>query len=120
MLRQQSTSEDAGGVVLRSPRQDTIRAVLDCCRSRMKIDDTSNDIVNCYRISGSKGSRPVVVTFSGRGVRDKVYAAKKALRGPRGSSQVFIKEHLTKRNSDIFAKGRKLLREKNCSSLDME
>ena len=47
-------SEDAGGVVLRSPRQDTIRAVIDCCRSGMKLDITNNDIVNCYRISGSK------------------------------------------------------------------
>ena len=72
-----STAEDVGGVVLRSPRKDTIRAVLECCRSGMKLDVSSNDIVNCYRISGSKGPRPIVVTFSGRGVRDKVYAAKK-------------------------------------------
>ena len=79
----------------------------------MKLDVTSNDIVNCYRISGSKGFRPVVVTFSGKGVRDKVYEAKnKTLRGTRGNARVYVNEHLTKRNSEIFAKGRKLLKEK--------
>ena len=111
-----STAEDVGGVVLRSPRKDTIRAVIDCCRSGMKLDITNNVIVNCYRISGSN-TRPIVVTFSGKGVRDKVYAAKKALRGTRGSSQVFVNEHLTKRNTEIFAKGRKLLREKKIAAV---
>ena len=47
-------AEDVEGVELRSPRQDTIRAVY---------------VVNCYRISGNKGSRPVFVTFSDKGVR---------------------------------------------------
>ena len=42
---------------------------------------------------------------------------KKTLRGTRGNSQVYVNEHLTKRNSEIFAKGRKLFKEKKIAAI---
>ena len=121
MLRQHiQIAEDVGGVVLRSPRQDTIRAVIDCCRSRMKLNVSSNDIVNCYRIPGSKGSRPIVVTFSGRGVRDKMYAAKKHYvehTATHRSTSMNSSQRETQRYSQ---KKGNCLRKKNSGNLDME
>ena len=110
------TAEDAGGVVLRLPGQDTIHAILECCKSRMKLDVTSNDIVNCYRISGSKGSRPIVVTFSGKGVRDKVYAAKKHY-VEQAATHRSTSTNISQRETQIFAKGRKPFKEKKIASI---
>jgi hypothetical protein len=70
------------------------------------------DISTAHRLkAGPKDkTRPIIVRFSNRDVRNKVYSAKKLLKG--STSGVFISEHLTKPDSELFFEARKLLREK--------
>ena len=71
-----------------------------------------SDISTAHRLkAGPKDkTRPIIVRFTSRRVRNQVYAAKKFLKG--GTSKVFISEHLTKADSDLFYEARQLLRQK--------
>ena len=93
--------------MLRPSRQDIFQAVLTCCKSKL----SEKDIISSYRIPGAKNlPRPVVVNFATKNLRDKVYESRKTLRAQ--NNRIYINKHLTKRNSEIFSKGRKSLKER--------
>jgi hypothetical protein len=86
--------------------------VIAFCKDTLKVDVSPSDISTAHRVkAGAKDSvRPVIVRFATRKVRNLVFGAKKMLKG--SSSRVFISEHLTKTDSDLFYEARNLLREK--------
>ena len=88
---------------------DTDKAVIECCKSKLGLEISASDITAGYRISGPKKTpRPIVVGFATRIVRDRVYESRKLLRKQIGATKVYINEHLTRTNSEIFAAGRKI------------
>ena len=101
-----------------SSRVDAVRAVVNCCEARLGLKISASDITAGYRIAGPrKGPRPIVVCFANRNTRDKVLESRKLLRHHQGNAKIYINEHLTRGNSEIFAVGRKLLKEKKICSV---
>ena len=101
-----------------SSRVDTVRAVVNCCEARLGLKISASDITAGYRIAGPrKGPRPIVVCFANRNTRDKVLESRKLLRHHQGNAKIYLNEHLTRGNSEIFAVGRKLLKEKKICSV---
>ena len=96
-------------------RRDTVQAVVNCCNSKLGANISENDIQSSYRIPSKSGPRPIIVTFTSKMVRDRVYALRKFLHKDR-SSKIFINDHLTKPNSEIFARVRSLVKDKKFSS----
>lgn len=86
--------------------------VMAFCKDTLKIDVQPSDISTAHRVkAGAKDTvRPVIVRFTSRRVRNLVIGARKLLKG--SSSRVYISEHLTKTDSDLFYEARRLLREK--------
>ena len=110
-----TSSGDKVGQEQRVTRRDTVQAVVNCCNSKLGANISENDIQSSYRIPSKSGPRPIVVSFTSKMVRDRVYALRKSLHKDR-SSKIFINEHLTKPNSEIFARARKLVKDKKLSS----
>ena len=101
-----------------SSRVDAVRAVVNCCEARLGLKISASDITAGYRIAGPrKGPRPIVVCFANRNTKDKVLESRKLLRHHQGNAKIYINEHLTRGNSEIFAVGRKLLKEKKICSV---
>lgn len=96
-------------------RRDTVQAIINCCNSKLGANISEGDIHSGYRIPSKSGPRPIVVTFASKMVRDRVYALRKALHKDR-TSKIYINEHLTKPNSEIFARARKLVKDKKLLS----
>ena len=110
-----TSSGDKAGQEQGVTRRDTIQAVVNCCNSKLGANISENDIQASYRIPSKSGPRPIVGSFTSKMVRDRVYALRKSLHKDR-SSKIFINEHLTKPNSEIFARARKLVKDKKLSS----
>ena len=110
-------SKDGGGQ-RPSSRQDTVKAVIECCRKKLDLEISERDITAGFRVPGLKNApRPIVVTFASRLVRDRIYELRRLLRKQDTAQRVYINEHLTKKNADIFSKGRKLFKEKRIASI---
>ena len=109
-----SSGEMASQIQEMTPR-DTVQAAINCCNSKLGVNISENDIQPGYRNPSKRGPRPIVVTFTSKMVKDRVYALRKSLHKDR-SSKIFINEHLTKPNSEIFARARKLIKDKKLSS----
>ena len=89
--------------------------------SKLGLEISANDITAGCRISGpKKTSSPIVVGFATRIVRDRVNESRKSLRKQEGATKVYINEHLTRTNSEIFAAGRKLFKDRKLSSIEMD
>ena len=58
----------------------------------------------------SDDTRPIMVRFAARQIRDKVYVARKALRQSR--CHIYVNEHLTKSNESLFRECRGLWKNK--------
>jgi hypothetical protein len=101
---------------IRDSHQAVEKTVVSFCRDSLGIDVSQTDIAIAHRLkSGPKDvTRPVIVRFVNRGIRNLVYHARKQLKGQ--STRVFISEHLTKFASDLFFDARKLQREKKINS----
>lgn len=86
--------------------------VITFCRDALGVEIKQGDISIAHRLkAGIKDvTRPVIVRFANRRIRNLVYSSKKCLKGH--TSRVFISEHLTKTSSDLFYEARRLLREK--------
>ena len=92
-------------------RSDAVKAFIECCKSTLGLEISANDITAGYRISGPKKTpRPIAVGFATRFVRDRVYESRKSLGKQVGATKVYINEHLTKTNSEIFGKIYKCVR----------
>ena len=100
------------GATLRESYASVEKSVIAFCKDSLKIDVSPSDISTAHRIKGGTKdtTRPVIVRFTNRKVRNLVYGSKKLLKG--ATSQVYISEHLTKTDSDLFFEARRLLREK--------
>lgn len=94
----------------------TERTVVSFCRTRLGMEITERDISTAFRIPRGRKEkhRPIVVRFTTRRVRDAAYRARRGLRGdnqPPGDA-VYVNEHLTKGNAEIFARARSLLKDR--------
>lgn len=96
------------------------QAVLDLCSDQLGLEIAESDISYAFRIpSNAKDrSRPMIVSFVSRRVRNMVYSSRKTLRGSSkpGAQEIYINEHLTKTNAQIYAKARNLVKEKRATS----
>jgi hypothetical protein len=86
--------------------------VIGFLQDSLGIEVSSRDISIAHRLkAGPRDStRPVIVRFTNRKIRNLVFNSKKRLKD--NGQRVFISEHLTKASSDLFFEARKLLREK--------
>src|SRR6218665_2958107 len=102
--------------------QLTRKEILSVCHDRMGlVDILETDISTAHRIrpSGKDVPRPVIVRFTSRGARDSVLRARKALRSTppqSNTSPIYINEHLTHRNAQLFSHAKKLAKEGNIHS----
>lgn len=96
------------------PNESDIHNVVDLCNNKLGVKLSESDISYAYRIPGSSknNQRPVVVRFVSRRIRNSILAARRTLKEQSGANRIFINEHLTKQNSLIFARARRLVREK--------
>lgn len=93
------------------------RSVVLFCRNKLNIDLKESDISSAHRLKkGIKDdTRPLIVRFVNRSVRDKVMRAKKVLRSDTGT-RIFITDHLTHSASALFFEARSLVRAKKIES----
>lgn len=88
------------------------KAFIAFCGDKLNVTVDQRDISIIHRLkAGSRDSvRPVIVRFTNKKIRNIVYNAKKLLRG--SGSNIYVSEHLTKLNSNLFFEARKLLKER--------
>lgn len=101
-----------------SSDHSTVNSVLELCNVHLGLKINESDISFAYRVPGASGSklRPVIVGFVSRRTRNAVLSARKALKNLADTGRIYINEHLTHLNSQIFAGARKLVREKKLHS----
>jgi len=95
-------------------------SVMEFCSSVLKIDVVPTDISVAHRLAPrhtaaqSNTTSSVIVKFTNRKIRDKIYAARKNLKGhvPR----IFINEHLSSETATLFKIARDLAKQKKISS----
>jgi len=92
--------------------------VLAFCRDALKLDVSPQDISTAHRLKAGPRdtSRPIIVRFTSRRVRENVFRAKKMLKDAPLPNRVFISEQLTKSASSLFYEARKRQREKKLTS----
>jgi len=86
------------------------------CHDVHNITVSSNDISTAHRIRGGDKdkSRPIIVCFTNRRVRDEIYGSKTKLKGL--ATRYYLSEHLSRTASELFFEVRKMLREKKLVS----
>ena len=82
------------------------------CMDILGVEVQEQDISIAHRLKAGKKetTRPIIVRFATRRVRNLVLRAKKKLKDC--GKNIFISEHLTKTNSELFYEARKMLKEK--------
>lgn len=97
----ESAKPDGASADSQKSVENTILAFIN---SKLHINAESDQISISYRLKKGKNDkyRPVYVKFVSRKLRNSVLAAKKSLKGER----IYISEHLTRANLDIFHKVR--------------
>ena len=95
----------------------TLSVVSDFCSNVLGIKVQPTDISIAHRIPKGKHdrSRPIMVRFNSRRIRDSIYSARRKLHGS-GISGIYINEHLTKHNDHLFAACRNLRKERKIHS----
>jgi len=82
----------------------TIASVVQFCNTQLNIEVSPIDISIAHRMpkGQSDDTRPIMVHFATRQIRDTVYVhvARKALRQSR--CHIYVNEHLTKSNESLF------------------
>jgi len=106
-------SVSSGGQLLPVTVEATEKVILELCNNELQLDLKSSDIEVAYRMKGARAgdSRPVLVKFLSRKVRDTVYNHRRRLKHIK-DSKIFISENLTKNASELFYEARKMQREK--------
>ena len=97
-----------------SSENEPIRASLDLFNNTLGLQILEADIVHAYRLQkrGKDQHRPILIKFDSRGLRNRIYGARLKLR----NTQIYINEHLTAQNAQIFAKTRALKKSGKVSS----
>ena len=92
--------------------------VLAFCRDALKLDVSPQDISTAHRLKAGPrdATRPIIVRFTSRRVRENVFRAKKLLKDAPLPNKVYISEQLTKTASTLFYEARKKQREKMLTS----
>ena len=100
-------------------RMNSVKAVMDCYESRLGLKISASDIITGYGMPVPKKGprRPIVVCFASRSTREKVFDSRSLLRKQQWDAKIYINEHLTKLNSETFANGRRLLKDRKISSV---
>lgn len=97
-------------------QESTLLAVINYCQNNLNIEVTPNDISAVHRLPKGKYDRvrPVIVRFSNRRVRDQIFTARRRMRPSRteSSSIVYVNEHLSKTNEQLFSKCRMMYKNK--------
>lgn len=97
-------------------QESTLLAVINYCQNNLNIEVTPNDISAVHRLPKGKYDRvrPVIVRFSNRRVRDQIFASRRRMRPSRteSSSIVYVNEHLSKTNEQLFSKCRMMYKNK--------
>ena len=97
-------------------QETTLLAVINYCQNNLNIEVTPNDISAVHRLPKGKYDRvrPVIVRFSNRRVRDQIFTARRRMRPSRteSSSIVYVNEHLSKTNEQLFSKCRMMYKNK--------
>lgn len=89
-----------------TPREDTDEIIKAVCREKLGFELPDNAICRSHRVGsqpksttdGRKRHRPIIVRFTGYRHRQKVFVAKKKLKG----TQVTIHEDLTARRMEVY------------------
>src|SRR6218665_3721194 len=101
-------------------RASLIQTITNICHERLQINLAESDITDARRIAPSKGNNPgqVLVDFSTKYIRDRIYQARTSFKTSRGSSEprIFVNENLTKANANLFFAARSLVKNKKLSS----
>ena len=102
-------------------KPELITDILDLCNNQLGIAISSSDIITAYRLPVPSTGRcqPILVKFSSRSMRDRVFQSRKSLRllpSASNSEHIYLNEHLTKANAYIFSSARKSVREKKFHS----
>ena len=102
------------------PPESPYPEFFELCSGVLKVPVSVSDISFAYRIQAQAKAkvRPLVVGFATRRVRDAVLASRKTLRESRHSvsAGIYISEHLTRTNSQLYARARHLVKLHKCHS----
>ena len=97
-------------------QESSLLAVINYCQNNLNIEVTPNDISAVHRLPKGKYDRvrPVIVRFSNHRVRDQIFTARRRMRPSRteSSSIVYVNEHLSKTNEQLFSKCRMMYKNK--------
>lgn len=97
-------------------KENLVPEVVDILKSKFKITAAPGDINYCYRIGkkrvDNKKPRPVSIVFVNRWFKEKIYGAKKCLKG----SPLVVSEMLSQNKRDLYMKVRSVVGTKNCWS----
>lgn len=98
--------------------QSSIPEIIELCTARLHLHIDEPDISFAYRIPGKGKYRPLVVGLSHRRARDAIYDSRKLLRNMSNSDSptIYINEHLTRMNSQLYAKARSLVKARKIHS----
>ena len=101
-------------------QQSSVQSVVNFCNTSLHLNLSESNISYAHRIpqKGKDKNRPLIVRFVNRDVRNVVFASRRILRdAPKSKdSIIYINEHLTKLNSQIFARAKNLIKEKKAVS----
>ena len=118
----QTGLENSGsGLSTLRANHEATSAVVSLCNSRLGLSVTEADISSAFRMPrrGKDKHRPIIVKFISLRVRNMVYMSRLTLKkSPLGSadSAIYINEHLTKLNAQIYAGARRLVSQKKATS----
>lgn len=95
-----------------SSTQTSVSDPLDLCENQLHVQITEADISFAYRIPGhvKDSPRPLIVGFTRKRIRDTVLASRKSLKEYSGNPKVYINDHLTHLNSQIYSRTRKFVK----------
>jgi len=122
MLESKNDESSADSVITQASSADSVitQAVLNLCNNHLGLKVSGSDVAYAFRIPANAkgGCRPVIVRFVNRKIRNMVYSSRKSLHdsSKKGSKGIYINEHLTKTNAQLYAKARGLVKEKKIAS----
>lgn len=92
-----------------SAEKEALEATLNLCNQTLSLNISSEDISLAFRIpkKGKEKYRPIVVKFATQRTRNLIYRSRTKLR----KTSIFINEHLTTTNAQIYAKARAWVKE---------
>lgn len=94
--------------------KEAIQATLNLCTHTLGLLVTEADISTAYRLprKGKEKFRPIIAKFNTIRIRNLVYRSRTQLR----KTSIFVNEHLSPVNAQIYARARTLVREGKASS----